>query len=143
VFRNGLGVVNLSFPDTRRPDNVLFLERDAGHPLGRLHAHYRPPEGEDADICAALALLRKAFRKISAPLVPRMTHIRPMGASVHYAGTLPMTTERRKLAVTSGCQSWDHPNLWVVDGSVFPSLPAKNLTFTLMANAARIAATEF
>ncbi len=34
-------------------------------------------------------------------------------------------------------------NLWVVDGSTFPFLPAKNLTFTLMANAARIADAEF
>ena len=34
-------------------------------------------------------------------------------------------------------------NLWLADGSTFPFLPAKNLTFTLMANASRIAATDF
>jgi hypothetical protein len=31
----------------------------------------------------------------------------------------------------------------VVDGAVMPFLPAKNLTFTLMANAVRIAETAF
>ena len=33
--------------------------------------------------------------------------------------------------------------VWLVDGSGFPSLPAKNLTFTLMANASRIAEEAF
>jgi choline dehydrogenase-like flavoprotein len=37
-------------------------------------------------------------------------------------------------------RSRDFENLWIADGSTFPSLPAKNLTFTLMANASRIAA---
>ena len=36
-------------------------------------------------------------------------------------------------------RSREFPNLILADGSTFPSLPAKNLTFTLMANAARIA----
>jgi hypothetical protein len=30
-----------------------------------------------------------------------------------------------------------------VDGTTFPALPAKNLTFTLMANALRVAARSF
>ena len=33
--------------------------------------------------------------------------------------------------------------VFVVDGSVFPALPAKNLTFTLMANATRVATEAF
>jgi choline dehydrogenase-like flavoprotein len=37
------------------------------------------------------------------------------------------------------CQSHDVENLFIVDGTTFPFLPAKNLTFTLMANAARVA----
>jgi len=70
---------------------------------------------------------------------PNMTRMRPMGASVHYAGTLPMadgggdfTTDR-----TGRCRPFE--NLLFADGSTFPSLPAKNLTFTLMANATRMA----
>jgi choline dehydrogenase-like flavoprotein len=34
-------------------------------------------------------------------------------------------------------------NVYVADGSVFPALPAKNLSFTIMANAMRVAAGLF
>ena len=66
-----------------------------------------------------------------------------MGSSVHYSGTLPMSAERRAWSVSPTCQSHDIENLFVVDGSVMPFLPAKNLTFTLMANAVRVAAAAF
>ena len=45
--------------------------------------------------------------------------------------------------VSADGQSADFANLFVVDGSVFPALPAKNLTFTLMANSTRIAEKVF
>ncbi len=72
-----------------------------------------------------------------------MAHMRPMGASVHYAGTIPMTREAAPLTATPEGQSRDFRNLWLVDGSTFPFLPAKNLTLTLMANSARIADRSF
>jgi choline dehydrogenase-like flavoprotein len=62
-----------------------------------------------------------------------------MGASVHYSGTLPMSVEPRAHTLTPDCRSHDFENLYFVDGTSFPSLPAKNLTMTLMANAARVA----
>jgi choline dehydrogenase-like flavoprotein len=34
-------------------------------------------------------------------------------------------------------------NLVIADGASFPSLPAKNLTFSLMANAVRVAERAF
>jgi choline dehydrogenase-like flavoprotein len=40
---------------------------------------------------------------------------------------------------TEHCESREFPNLLLVDGATFPFLPAKNLTFTLMANAVRVA----
>jgi choline dehydrogenase-like flavoprotein len=66
-----------------------------------------------------------------------------MGASVHYAGLVPMTAAGGAGTATPTCRSRDFGNLWLVDGSTFPSLPAKNLTFTLMANAVRVARAEF
>jgi choline dehydrogenase-like flavoprotein len=70
---------------------------------------------------------------------PNMTRTRPMGASVHYAGTLPMLANGGDLTTdrTGRCRPFD--NLIIADGSTFSSLPAKNLTFTIMANATRIA----
>jgi choline dehydrogenase-like flavoprotein len=44
-----------------------------------------------------------------------------------------------KSIVNRFCQSHDLPNLFVVDGSVFPSASEKNPTLTIMALAARTA----
>ena len=68
-----------------------------------------------------------------------MVHVRPMGRSVHYTGTVPMTANTQPLSATPEGQSRDIPNLFLADGATFPFLPAKNITFTLMANAVRIA----
>jgi choline dehydrogenase-like flavoprotein len=66
-----------------------------------------------------------------------------MGASVHYAGTIPMTRDAAPFTATEFGQSRDYENLFLVDGATFPFLPAKNITFTLMANAVRIAEAAF
>ena len=79
------------------------------------------------------------MRKLGCFVPPGMAHVRPMGASVHYAGTLPMSTESDPLTTTPDCRSRAFENLWIVDGTPLPFLPAKNLTFTLMANATRVA----
>lgn len=60
------------------------------------------------------------------------------GASVHYAGQFPMTNENKHLTTgLTGCLQGTQ-KVYIADGSVFPRLPAKGLTFTLMANADRI-----
>jgi len=66
-----------------------------------------------------------------------------MGASVHYAGTIPMQRDRAPHTTNPNGRSHDYPNLVLADGATFPFLPAKNLTFTLMANAVRIVRAEF
>ena len=76
-------------------------------------------------------------------VAPGMSHVRPMGASVHYAGTLPMTREPAPWTTDENCHSRDFKNVYLVDGSTFPFLPAKNLTLTLMANAVRVAERAF
>jgi len=72
-----------------------------------------------------------------------MTHVRPMGASVHYCGLLPMSESPEPWTTSALGQSHDFDNLFFVDGTTFPFLPAKNLTFSLMANACRIADRAF
>jgi choline dehydrogenase-like flavoprotein len=61
-----------------------------------------------------------------------------MGASVHYAGLTPMNDDGGDLTTTRAGRLRPFENLIVADGATFPALPAKNLTFTLMANATRI-----
>lgn len=135
--RGGLGVVNVNFHDTRRSGNTVSLENGPGGP--RLRVRYAPPEDEPARIAAGLARVRKVLRALGCIVPPGMQHVRPMGASVHYAGVLPMQSSGGGLTTDPSGRSRDFPNLFLADGVTFPFLPAKNLTFTLMANAARIA----
>lgn len=78
--------------------------------------------------------LRRAFRRLHTMLLPGSLQPYMPGAEVHYAGTLPMGRETTESGELVGA-----PNVFVVDGAVLPSLPAKHLTFTIMANADRIA----
>jgi hypothetical protein len=63
-----------------------------------------------------------------------MTRALPNGARVHYAGFLPMSQS----AVGHGCRpdgpKWQFETPIITAGAGFPFSPAKDLTFTLMAN---------
>jgi choline dehydrogenase-like flavoprotein len=132
-----LGLVNLNFRDTPRADNYVELTEEGG--ISRLHLHYQPDPDEPARIRDAMRQVRQALWQLGCIVPPGMAHQRPMGASVHYAGTLPMTATAAPFTTTPEGRSRDVANLYVVDGATFPFLPAKNITFTLMANAVRIA----
>ncbi len=141
-LRTALGVVNVNFRDTRRDENFVALGNESGD-SSSMEIHYSPSGDEPARLHEGMRKVRQALRVLGCVVPPRMAHVRPMGASVHYAGTLPMSRERAPWTTTEFCQSRDFENLYLVDGSTYPFLPAKNLTFTLMANAVRVAAEAF
>jgi len=138
-----LGVINVNFNDTRREENLLTIEPDQESGETRLLIHYVPVPKQKAQIVLALRTIKKALWRLGCIVPPGMVHVRPMGASAHYAGTLPMSPQNRPLTTSALCQSHDFENLFLADGATFPFLPAKNITFTLMANAARIAESAF
>jgi hypothetical protein len=140
-LRSSLGVINVNFHDTRRNESFVTLEPGEGG--SALVVEYVPRRDEQRHIDAALARLRRALRRLRCVVPPGMVHVRPMGASVHYAGTFPMQESGGTLSTTPEGRSRDFENLLFVDGSTFPFLPAKNITFTLMANAVRIARSAF
>jgi choline dehydrogenase-like flavoprotein len=145
TLRSSLAVLNLNFCDWRREQNHLTLSARSIDAQGwpALSIRYRPPPDEAAMLRKACARARGFFRGLGAPFIPGTMHVRPMGSSVHYSGTLPMSAERAPWSLSPDCRSHDIDNLFVVDGSAMPFLPAKNLTFTLMANAVRVAARAF
>src|SRR5947209_9450442 len=57
----------------------------------------------------------------------------------HELGGCRMGKDPRTSVVNRYCRTHDVPNLYVVDGSVFPSASEKNPTHTMMALAARAA----
>lgn len=145
VFRNaraGLGVLNINFRDTRRVGNCITLEGN-GRAGRALVVSYTPEPDEPRRIKKALRSVKKALLRLGCVVAPGTVRVRDKGLSVHYAGTLPMSTTPRRHGTTPVCESHDYKGLYIVDGSTFPFLPAKNITFTLMANAVRVADQSF
>lgn len=140
AFRNlhgALGLVNINFPDTRRSENRITVESG---PDGRtrLLIQYTPDANEPARLKPAIARFRGFLMALGCVAPPSMTRLRPMGASVHYAGLMPMMERGGDFTSDRAGRCRPFENLIVADGATFSSLPAKNLTFTLMANATRI-----
>ncbi len=57
----------------------------------------------------------------------------------HLAGTARMGNNRRTSVVNADCRSWDVPNLFICDGSVFPTTGGVNPSLTIQALALRTA----
>jgi choline dehydrogenase-like flavoprotein len=132
-----LGIVNVNLRDTRRDENYVELAGDGERP--GLRIHYGPDSTERVRIADAMRRVKHALGVLGCVVPPGMSHVRPMGASVHYAGMIPMTRTPAPFTATEYCESRDVGNVFLVDGTTFPFLPAKNITFTLMANAVRVA----
>jgi choline dehydrogenase-like flavoprotein len=57
----------------------------------------------------------------------------------HLNGTARMGDDPVRSVVNADCRSWDIPNLWVCDGSVFPTVGGVNPSLTIQAIACRTA----
>jgi choline dehydrogenase-like flavoprotein len=104
-----------------------------GLPLARRHVQWGPnDEAIFNDMVRwTIAILERAGAEIlSVPAAP---------ATNHELGGCRMGIDARTSVVNADCRTHDVPNLYVVDGSVFPSASEKNPTHTIMALAARAA----
>ncbi len=88
---------------------------------------------------ARLNSLLTALRLLGVYSLPRLATLAPPGWGFHYAGCLPMRHRPTSFETHTDGRLWDSQRVRAIDGSVLPSLPAKNHSLTLMANAARIA----
>jgi choline dehydrogenase-like flavoprotein len=85
-------------------------------------------------------ILKKVARALCKMRV--LTHplfVEPPEHAIHYGGTLPMVPnpDSDYHCSTFG-ELYGEPGVHIVDGSLLTFIPAKNLSFTLMANAMRI-----
>lgn len=62
----------------------------------------------------------------------------PLARVAHQNGTIRFGSDPRSSALDPTCRAWELDNLYVVDGSVFPSSGAVNPALTIMANALRV-----
>jgi choline dehydrogenase-like flavoprotein len=63
----------------------------------------------------------------------------PLAGVAHQNGTIRFGQDPQTSALDANCKAHDLANLYVVDGSFFPSSGAVNPALTIMANALRVA----
>ncbi len=83
--------------------------------------------------------LRKMFLRYGMLVLPNSFRLTTPGEDVHYAATLPMRRAPEAHQTKPTGEVAGLAGVYVVDGAVLSALPAKGHTFTIMANADRIA----
>ena len=122
-------ILFLYFPPTRENAGYLMLHTD-----NRLEID-SPPEKINKSILSEIV---HAF--IHMGVLAHSLLMKPPTHALQYSGTLPMVEhpDQRYQCDKKG-ELFMEPGVHVVDGSLFSSLPSKNNSFTMMANAMRIA----
>ena len=83
--------------------------------------------------------LSRTLRRYGAWMMPGTFTLGAAGADTHYAGTVPMRENPAPHESNRDGKVMGLPGVYVVDGAALSALPAKAHTFTIMANADRIA----
>ena len=125
-----LGIIQVFYHDEPVSSNYLSLNKD-----NSLKIEYSVKE-----LGSLEKFLISSFRKIGLWGHSSLCRYPLAGSCYHYAGTLPMTKNPTKSYQTDIYgKLFDSDRVHIVDASLFPFLPAKNHSFTVMANAMRIA----
>jgi catechol 2,3-dioxygenase-like lactoylglutathione lyase family enzyme len=126
----------LTSEDLPDPENRVTLDRD-----GQIVLRYTPNNGEGHK-----RLIRKLEYLLQhldghMHLVPRNLFVGnriPLAGVAHQNGTIRFGRDPKSSALDVNCRAHEVDNLYVVDGSFFPSSGAVNPALTIMANALRV-----
>jgi len=126
----------LTSEDLASPDNRVTLTESGGIQLA-----YTPNNEEGHR--RLIAKLKGMLRQIGCHdhLVPLQAYIPariPLAGVAHQNGTARFGTDPRDSVLDRNCRTHEIDNLYVVDGSFFPSSGAVNPALTIMANAMRV-----
>lgn len=121
------------------PAVAMRIERTAGDVPARVVLEGRPNPRTRPAIRRILGRLRASSGELNAWVPPGATRMGPPGSSYHLGASLPM----RKAPAGLECDLLGRPHgfgrVHVIDAACFPSVPATNVTLSVMANAYRIA----
>ena len=95
---------------------------------------YRWGDNDKALIAHALEQMGRSIEAIGARDI-----FRQEDDTNHLGGTVRMGSDRETSVVDADCRSWDIRNLWVCDGSVFPTVGGVNPALTIQTIAVRTA----
>jgi choline dehydrogenase-like flavoprotein len=132
-----LGILGINHDDSPSPARYCELQRGDTDERDVLRVHYDLAEDEQRRIDRNEREVLRNFRRLGVWPLKRVRP--PHGSSIHYAGTLPMTRDGNALTTQRDGLLRGTRAVYIADGSVFPYLPAKGLTFTIMAHANRVA----
>jgi choline dehydrogenase-like flavoprotein len=123
-------IIQLFYADSPKKGNYVQLAHDR-----RLKACYEKRN----DLGAVEKEMINTMRAAGMLSHPLLVQYPPPGNGIHYAGTLPMQENGTPYSTTSEGRLQNTKHVYVADAAVFPKLPAKNHTLTIMANAYRTA----
>ncbi len=127
------------------PDCFMEIDPDVkdqwGIPVPRFH--WKWSEHELRQVAhgqrTARAIIETLGGEMFDPDLPPEAMIKKGGEIIHEVGTTRMGTHAADSVTNQWGQTWEVPNLFVMDGGVFASNPHKNCTLTLMTLAMRSA----
>ncbi|MHB1094194.1 GMC oxidoreductase [Thiobacillus sp.] len=123
--------------DLPRPENRIRLDPDGRVILelteNNMEAHHRLRHKLEKLVSEAGAHPHLLERKLY------LGKDIPIGGTAHQAGTARFGTDPANSVLDLDCKAHELDNLYVVDGSFFPSIGAVNPTLTIIANALRVA----
>lgn len=131
-----LAIVALDQEDRPTPEKYCVLHRGPADGPDRLEIVYSISEEIRQQQIRQEKTILRHFRKLGCYAFKRVWP--GYGASLHYGGTFPMSREEKELTTGLNGLLRGTRSVYIADGSVFPYLPAKGITFTMMANANRI-----
>jgi choline dehydrogenase-like flavoprotein len=124
--------------DLQASDRVAFSDADVdGYGMPAMQLHYTLSERDHATIERAKAEIVRLGKAIGEPLDDRPFAM-PLGASLHYQGTVRMGQADDGASVCSpDSEVWGAPGLFVAGNGVIPTSTACNPTLTSVALAVR------
>ena len=129
----GLKIVGEMLPQERNRVTLADEKDQYGLPIPRVTYSYC--DNDKRLIDHSLRFMTQALRARSM----RATSGTQTDDTCHLNGTARMGDDPRTSVVNADCRSWDIRNLWICDGSVFPTVGGVNPSLTIQAIACRTA----
>ena len=126
----GLKIVGEMLPQERNSVTLANVKDQYGLRIPRIT--YSWSDNDRALINHSLQFMTQALQAIDATEIWTQDD-----DTCHLNGTARMGDDPRRSVVDADCRCWDIPNLWICDGSVFPTVGGVNPSLTIQAIACR------
>lgn len=128
----GLKIVGETLPQTRNRVTLADEKDQYGLPIARVS--YSECDNDRRLVEHALRFMGRSLEAVGAREIWSEAD-----DTAHLNGTARMGDDPTRSVVNADCRSWDIPNLWICDGSVFPTVGGVNPSLTIQAIAMRTA----